>query len=136
MEYMDNAMQNLMSSEMARNAEPRMTNNEIVGAINPFTWTKTAGFKNWVAPKEGETPFISTWDWYHETANASHAKDRVANELGLKVEMLKLAIEDVLAIPSIPDIGTVTGIEDAINHGRNLALAEVNQAITNRIGVE
>ena len=45
-----------------------------------------------------------------------------------------LAIQDVLAIPSIPDIGTVTGIEDAINHGRNLALAEVNQAITNRIG--
>jgi len=29
MEYMDNAMQNLMSSEMARNAEPQMTDKEI-----------------------------------------------------------------------------------------------------------
>ena len=51
-------------------------------------------------------------------------------------EELALALQDVLAIPSIPDIGTVTGIEDAINHGRNLALAEVDQAITNRIGEE
>ena len=116
-----------------------MTDNEIVRAINPFTWTKTVGFKNWVAPKEGETPFISTWDWYHETANASHAKDRVANELGLKVEMLKLAIEDVLGLCEEKDWGHKFpymdgSISSHVTIGNNELAKAIRQAITNRIG--
>jgi hypothetical protein len=45
------------------------------------------------------------------------------------------ALLAVLAIENAPDIGTVTGIEDAINHGRNLMLAEVRQTIEGAVGL-
>lgn len=50
-------------------------------------------------------------------------------ELWEQKESLVKALQAVLAIEEVPDIGHVTGIEDAINHGRNLMLSEVRETI-------
>ena len=97
-----------------------MTDNEIVGEQVKIKAERVANPLMWVG--DGEPDAYAAFKM--ESQNAQDKKDLA----------VVLALQDVLAIPSIPDIGTVTGIEDAINHGRNLALTEVRQAITNRLG--
>lgn len=43
-------------------------------------------------------------------------------------------VKAIVGMPVIPDIGHVTGIEDAINHGRNLNHAEVLAKIAEGLG--
>ena len=70
----------------------------MIDEMDEFAWTKTHGFSNYVLPKEGEKPFITTLDWYLSTGAASHAKDKVANILGNQLELAKKALRAVVEL--------------------------------------
>lgn len=92
-----------------------MTHDELlatIDAMDAFARTKTHGFSTYVSPKDGEKPFITTLDWYLQTGNHSHAKDKVANTLGMQLEVTKKVLRAVVGLhkPSEPisDDGFIT----------------------------
>ena len=107
---------------------------EQINGIDENAWTKTCGFRNYVSPQEGERPFITTLDWYLRTGEASHAKDRVANRLGLHVQDLKAALKAVLAIPE--ETYLPTSSKGYFHSGWNAMRGEVRSAIAEALGAK